>query len=194
MLALHAPQLGVDVHQIHARRIVEKQRRLRQICQRDLQLAPLIRVQISGAKFVLIHARGGAQQARQQARRRHFEREHRHRLAHLRMRRHVLRDVQRQRRLAHRRPRRQDEQFAAVQPAGHFIELREAGAQAADALAGIEKRVDAAGKLSRSRRTAKSASRPRAPRPASAAILRRSTESRPAHPRRSGTGRSLSAR
>ena len=63
------------------------------------------------------------------------------------MRRHVLRDVQRQRRLAHRRPRGQDEQLAAVQPAGHFIESLEAGADSADALAGIEKRADPPGKL-----------------------------------------------
>ena len=144
MLALHPPQLRVDVHQIHARRVVQKQRRIGQIRQRDLQLAPLLLIQKPGAKFVLIHARGRAQQARQQARRRHFEREHGHRLAHSRMRGHVLRDVQRQRRLSHGRPRGQNEQLAAVQPAGHFIELREPRAQAADALAGIEKRPDAA--------------------------------------------------
>ena len=34
-----------------------------------------------------------------------------------------------------------------VQAAGHFIELGESGAEAADALAGIEKRVHAAGEL-----------------------------------------------
>jgi len=32
-----------------------------------------------------------------------------------------------------------------VQPAGHLIQFGEAGADAFDALAGIEKRVDAAG-------------------------------------------------
>ena len=73
---------------------------------------------------------------------RHFEREDGHRL--LQLERHVLRDVQRQRGLSHRRPRRQDEQVAAVQPAGHFVELGEAGADALDALAGIEEGVDAA--------------------------------------------------
>ena len=58
--------------------------------------------------------------------------------------RHVLRDVQRQRGLAHGRPRRQDEQIAAVQAAGHLVELGESGADALDALAGIEEGVDAA--------------------------------------------------
>ena len=37
MLALHPAQLGVDVHQIHARRVIQVQRGLRQISQRDLQ-------------------------------------------------------------------------------------------------------------------------------------------------------------
>src|SRR5689334_5291013 len=64
------------------------------------------------------------------------------------MRGHVLRNVQRQRRLAHRRTRRQDQQLAAVQAARHFIELGEAGAETAHALAGIQKRVDATRKFS----------------------------------------------
>ena len=41
-------------------------------------------------------------------------------------------------------PPGQDEQVAAVQAAGHFVELGEAGADSLDALAGIEKGVDAA--------------------------------------------------
>ena len=56
----------------------------------------------------------------------------------------MLRDVERQRGLAHGRPRSQNDQFAFVQAAGHFIQLQEAGAQALDALARIEKGVDAA--------------------------------------------------
>ena len=54
------------------------------------------------------------------------------------------RDVQRQRRLAHGRTRRQDDQFARVQAAGHLVQLREARADTLDALARIEERVEAA--------------------------------------------------
>ena len=38
-------------------------------------------------------------------------------------RRHVLGDVQRERRLAHRRPRRQDQHLPALQAAEHLVEL-----------------------------------------------------------------------
>ena len=56
----------------------------------------------------------------------------------------VLRDVQRERGLSHGGARGEDEQIAAVQAAGHLVELGEAGADALDALAGVEEGVDAA--------------------------------------------------
>ena len=56
----------------------------------------------------------------------------------------MVRDIQRQRRFPHRRPRRQDEQFAFAQTARHFIETRKARTDALDALIDIEKGVDAA--------------------------------------------------
>ena len=56
----------------------------------------------------------------------------------------MLRDVQRQRRFSHGGPRGQNHQLAFMQAAGHFVQLQEAGAEAFDALAGIEKGVDAA--------------------------------------------------
>ena len=59
----------------------------------------------------------------------------------------VLGDVEGEGGLAHGGARGEDEEFAAVQAAGHFIELGEAGADALDALAGIEKGVDAAFEL-----------------------------------------------
>ena len=111
------------------------------------QPPPLVLIQIAGAKLLLIHARPGANHTSEQRFARHFEREHRHGLLLFGIHRHVLRDVQRQRRLAHGRPRGQNHQFAFVQPAGHFIQLQEAGAEALDALAGIEKGVDAAFEL-----------------------------------------------
>ncbi len=56
----------------------------------------------------------------------------------------MLGNVQRQRRLSHRRPRRQDEQFAFPQTARHLVELQIAGADALNALAGVQERIDAA--------------------------------------------------
>ena len=58
--------------------------------------------------------------------------------------RHVLRDVQREGGLSHGGARGQDEQVAAVHAAVSFVELQEAGADAFDALAGIEEGADAA--------------------------------------------------
>ena len=57
---------------------------------------------------------------------------------------HVMGDVERERGLAHRRTRRQNQQLAGVQPARHLVQFREASADAFDALAWIEKSVDAA--------------------------------------------------
>ncbi len=56
----------------------------------------------------------------------------------------MLRDVQGQRRLSHRRPGRQDDQLAAMQPAAHLVELGIARADSLDALTRIEERVQPA--------------------------------------------------
>ena len=106
------------------------------------QFLPLLLVQISGAEPLAVHARRRAQHTGQQRLLRHFERKDRHRLKQPR--RHVPADIQRQRRLAHRRPRRQNDQFARVQAARHLVQLGETGADALDPLAGIEKRIEAA--------------------------------------------------
>ncbi len=56
----------------------------------------------------------------------------------------VLRDVQSEGGLSHGRASGQDEQVPAVHAAGVFIQLEEAGADALDALAGVEEGADAA--------------------------------------------------
>ena len=85
-----------------------------------------------------------ADHTRQQRLLRHFEREDRHRLRVLHVGRDMVRDVQRERRFAHRGPRGEDDQLAFVHARRHLIELVETRADALDALAGIEKDVDAA--------------------------------------------------
>ena len=124
--------------------VVDEQRRLHQIGRGARQSPPLVLIQIAGAEFLLIDARARAYHAGEQRFARHFEREDGNGLLLFRKHRHVLRDVQRERRFAHGGTRRQNHQLAFVQTAGHLIQLQEARAQAFDALAGIEKGVDAA--------------------------------------------------
>jgi hypothetical protein len=56
----------------------------------------------------------------------------------------VLRDIEGERCLSHGGAGGDDDQIAAVHATGHFVELGEAGADALDALAGIEEGGDAA--------------------------------------------------
>ena len=114
-----------------------------------LQHAALILIQVAGPELLLIHARRRADHTGQQRFLRHFEREDRHGFRIPRVRRDVLRDIQRKRSFAHGRPRGQDEQFAFAQAARHFIELQKSRADAFDALAGVEERVDAAFEIRR---------------------------------------------
>ena len=141
-LGLQPPQLGVHIHQVRAGRVVDEQRRAHQLRRGHLQALPLLGIEIAGAEFLAVHARAGAQHAREQRLLRHFERKDGHRLIQLG--RHVLGDIQGQGGLPHGRPRRQDDQLAGVHPAGHLVQLAEAGADALDPLARIEERVQAA--------------------------------------------------
>ncbi len=68
-----------------------------------------------------------AHHAQHQRLRAHFQAEHPHRQFLLQ--RHVLGDVHRQRRFAHRRPRRDDDHFAAMQTVRHPVQIREARGQ-----------------------------------------------------------------
>ena len=94
-----------------------------------------------GAEFVRVHARLGRQQAQQQRLLRHFQAEDGHRLALPQ--RHVLGDVQRQRRLPHRRPRRKNDQLGWLQPGRFVVESGVAGGQARDAAAFAENFLEA---------------------------------------------------
>ena len=104
LLRLQAPQLGVHVHQVDARRVVDIERRFHQLVQRVVQLAALFLVEIAGAETLAVHPRRGAQHAGEQRLLGHFKRKNGHRLFQLES--HVLGDVQRQRGFAHRRAAR----------------------------------------------------------------------------------------
>src|SRR5258708_791264 len=147
VLAAQAPEFRVDVHKIDARRVVDEERCCNHFGGGLLQAAALVLVEVAGAELLLVDARAGADHASEQRLLRHFEREDRHRLLLLRVHADVLRDIDRQRRFPHRRAGCDDDQLAGVQTAGHLVHFDEAGADALDALAGIEKGVDAAFEL-----------------------------------------------
>ena len=87
-----------------------------------------------------VDLRLGGEQAQEQRLLRHFQAEDADRV--LRLQRHVLGDVQHEARLAHRRPRRDDDQVAALEAARHRVEIDEAGGDAGDQLLLFEEQLD----------------------------------------------------
>ena len=99
------------------------------------QSGPFVVAQSAGAQPALVDAPERADHAQRQLRGAHFHREHQHR--QLFVDRHRLGDVDRQRGLAHRRARRQDDQIAFLQARRHAVEVEEAGANAGDFLGAV---------------------------------------------------------
>ena len=99
------------------------------------QSAPLVVRQAPRAQVRLVDAAERADHAQRQLRGAHFHREHHHRQALLHG--DVLGDVERERGLAHRRPRREHDQVARLQPGGHLVEVVEAGADAGHVLSAV---------------------------------------------------------
>ena len=83
------------------------------------------RIRLAGAEHVGVDVRLAADEPLHERLPRHLQREHHHRPA--RQHRGVARDVEGERRLADRRPRRQDDQLTGLQPLGEHVELREVG-------------------------------------------------------------------
>ena len=147
MLGLDAAELGVNVHEVRAGGVVDEQRRFGELHRGHLQHAALVLIQIAEPELLLVHVRLGADQTREQLLVRHFEREDRDRPGIFFARGNALRDVERERGLAHGRAGRDDDQLAGMEAAGHLVDLVEPAGEAADAPAGIEKRADAAVEL-----------------------------------------------
>ena len=127
------------------RRVVDVKRRLHQAPQFHLEPAALVLIQIAGAKLLLIDAAPRRRSYGSAADSFDISSEKTATVCgSCALRRDVVRDVQGERRLAHGGTRGEDDQFAFVHAGGHLIELVEARADSLDALAGIEKDVDAA--------------------------------------------------
>ena len=112
VLRLQAPRLGPHLEHGDPRRVVDVQPRLRQPVQRVEQLVLVLVRQEPGGHLVRIDLGDRRDQPPHELLHRHLEREDTHAAA--RLERHVLADVERQRRLAHRGARRQDHQVAGL--------------------------------------------------------------------------------
>ena len=98
-------------------------------------------VQVAGAEFVRVNFGVGGKQAEQERFLGHFQAENRDGLvsAHA----HIFREVQRERRFPHRRPRRQNHQFGRLQARGQVVEHVVTGGEARDAMASLVNPGDA---------------------------------------------------
>jgi hypothetical protein len=103
---------------------------------------PVIVLELAGTQSLLVDAAQGGDQSECQLGSGHLHREHRHRL--LGLERGVLGHVERQRGLAHRRARREDDEVGRLQTRGLLVEIGETGGQAGDGtLAGVSLLQDA---------------------------------------------------
>ena len=137
-LLLEAPRLRADLEHGDAGRVVDVERRVREHVDRARELRPVVVRELPRAQPALVDARDRAHQALGELELRHLEREQGDRLAQLH--RDVLGDVQREARLAHRRPGREDDQVRALQPGGDAVEIAEPRRDARDAARALARR------------------------------------------------------
>ena len=123
----HAARLGTQLQNGQAGGIINEQGGAGQLAGRAGQLGKVALGQKALAHIAQVDPRARAQHAQDQRFGRHFQAEYADGQALLD--RHVLGDVHRQRGLAHRRARGDDDHLAAVQPAGHFVEIHESRCQ-----------------------------------------------------------------
>ena len=132
VLGRQAPALGAHLEHADRRRVVDEDLRLAQRADRLRQPAPVALAEKPAAQPVRVDARLGGQHAEEQLLLRHFEAEHADR--HVGLGADVLRDVQHEARLPHRRTRRDDDEVRRLKPGRHLVEIGEAGRHAGDQL------------------------------------------------------------
>ena len=111
-------------------RVVDEDARLGERAERVRQPAVVLLVEVAGAEPVRVDPRLGGQHAHEQLLLRHLEAEEADR--HVGRGADVLRDVQDEAGLAHRRPGGDENQVRRLQPRGHLVEVDEAGRHAGD--------------------------------------------------------------
>ena len=124
--------LGAHLEHADRRRVVDEDLRLAQRADRLRQPAPVALAEEAAAQPVRVDPRFGGEHAQEQLLLRHFEAEDADR--HVGLGADVLRHVQHEAGLAHRRPRRDDDQVRRLQARRHLVEIGEAGRHAGDQL------------------------------------------------------------
>ena len=129
-MARQPPRVGAQLAGGEARRFVDVQRDVAQPLDRVGQARPFLVGQAAGAQMGLVDAADRPDDPHRELRGAHFHREHRYRQALVQ--RDMLGDVDRERGLAHRRPRGEHHHVAGLEARGHAIEVDEAGRHTRD--------------------------------------------------------------
>ena len=141
MARLQPPRLRADLHHVDRARVVDVDRRLRELVARGGEPRPVVGRELAGAQPLRLDLRLAAHQALRHLGLRHLEREHpdRDALAHG----HVRGHAERERRLPHRRARGDDDQVARLEAGREPVEVAVAGRRAGDVDARLVERRDA---------------------------------------------------
>ena len=125
-------RLGAHLEHANRRRVVDEDLGLAQRADRLRQPAPVALAEVAAAHPLRVDPRLGGEHAQEQLLLRHLEAEDADGLGRLRP--DVLRDVQHQARLPHRRPGRDDDQVRGLEAGRQLVEIGEAGRHAGDQL------------------------------------------------------------
>ena len=132
MLGREPPALRAHLEHADRRRVVDEDLRLAERADRLRQPAPVALAEEAAAQPVRVDARLAGEHAQEQLLLRHLEAEDADR--HVGLGPDVLRHVQHQAGLPHRRARGDDDQVRRLQARGHLVEIGEAGRDAGDQL------------------------------------------------------------
>ena len=130
MLRLEAARLRAHLEHADRRRVVDEHARLGERAERVRQLAVVLLVQVAAAKAMRVDARFGRQHAHEQLLLGHLQAEEADRLVGGGA--DVLRHVQHEAGLAHRRARGHDHEIARLEAGRHFVQIVEPAGDAGD--------------------------------------------------------------
>ena len=130
VLELEPPRLGAHLEDADRRRVVDEHLRVVQPRERVDEPRVVLLAEEPAAEPVRVDARLGREHAHEQLLLRHLEAEDADGLAGLDAA--VQRDVQHEARLAHRRPRRDDDEVRLLEAGRHLVEIDEAARHAGD--------------------------------------------------------------
>jgi len=140
VLGFHAARLRACLEHGDAGTVVDEDLRLGEPAGGRGEPVPVRRAQKTRAHGLRVHLGFGAEHALHELLRGHLETEHEHLAAQRYT--HVLRDVEREGRLAHAGPARDDDEVGGLEPRRLQVELLEAGGDAGDVLLALVEALD----------------------------------------------------